>query len=253
MPSRRSLASAPLAVAVALMPFSMNTDAAAGDDRREWQFSESNDPGNKGRTTARLTFGVAQTGDIQATSVCDATRGTSAGFSSLRFRADVGALGAGKDVDVRFSGGGFDHVLKGHVHRAPGQEGANGVDLAIGSDDPLWRAMTEKDSRDYLVPGYRASTLSFERGKDNIQQYVTACRTYAGTLESRPGGQATSQPADGGHDGAEKEAFASAKELGTIEAWEAFLSNYPTGFRADLARAYVSRLDGENAGTRSRR
>jgi VHL beta domain len=40
----------------------------------------------------------------------------------------------------------------------------------------------------------------------------------------------------------EKEAFESAKELGTIEAWEAFLSNYPTGFHADLARAYVKRL-----------
>lgn len=40
----------------------------------------------------------------------------------------------------------------------------------------------------------------------------------------------------------EKDAFESAKELGTIEAWEAFLSSYPTGFHADLARAYVKRL-----------
>lgn len=41
---------------------------------------------------------------------------------------------------------------------------------------------------------------------------------------------------------AEKEAFESAKELGTVEAWDAFLANYPTGFRADLARAYVKKL-----------
>ncbi|MEO0799635.1 MAG: hypothetical protein AAFY53_10575 [Pseudomonadota bacterium] len=40
----------------------------------------------------------------------------------------------------------------------------------------------------------------------------------------------------------EKEAFEAAKELGTIEAWEAFLNNFPRGFRADLARAYVRRL-----------
>ena len=40
----------------------------------------------------------------------------------------------------------------------------------------------------------------------------------------------------------EKEAFDSAKELGSIEAWEAFLNAFPTGFRADLARAYVRRL-----------
>jgi hypothetical protein len=43
---------------------------------------------------------------------------------------------------------------------------------------------------------------------------------------------------------AEKDAFRAAKELGTVEAWDAFLSNYPTGFQADLARAYVKKLAG---------
>lgn len=41
--------------------------------------------------------------------------------------------------------------------------------------------------------------------------------------------------------GAEK-AFDAAKELGTIDAWQAFLANYPTGFHADLARAYLKKL-----------
>jgi len=45
----------------------------------------------------------------------------------------------------------------------------------------------------------------------------------------------------------EKEAFDSAKELGTIEAWEAFLKSFPSGFRADLARAYVRRLGSARA------
>ncbi len=40
----------------------------------------------------------------------------------------------------------------------------------------------------------------------------------------------------------QKEAFESAKELGTVEAWDAFLSSYPDGFYADLARAYVKKL-----------
>jgi hypothetical protein len=44
----------------------------------------------------------------------------------------------------------------------------------------------------------------------------------------------------------EKDAFEAVKELGTVEAWDAFLSNYPTGFHADLARAYVKKL-GEGA------
>ena len=41
---------------------------------------------------------------------------------------------------------------------------------------------------------------------------------------------------------AEKDAFEATKELGTVEAWDAFLSNYPNGFHADLARAYVKKL-----------
>jgi hypothetical protein len=42
----------------------------------------------------------------------------------------------------------------------------------------------------------------------------------------------------------EKEAFEAAKALGTVEAWNAFLSNYPSGFHADLARAYLKQLSG---------
>ena len=41
---------------------------------------------------------------------------------------------------------------------------------------------------------------------------------------------------------AEKQAFEEAKALGTVEAWDAFLSHYPSGFHADLARAYLKRL-----------
>jgi hypothetical protein len=43
-------------------------------------------------------------------------------------------------------------------------------------------------------------------------------------------------------DDAEKQAFEEAKSLGTVEAWDAFLSHYPSGFHADLARAYLKKL-----------
>ncbi len=38
-------------------------------------------------------------------------------------------------------------------------------------------------------------------------------------------------------------AFDAAKELGTSAAWKAFLVSYPEGFYADLARAYLEKLD----------
>lgn len=40
----------------------------------------------------------------------------------------------------------------------------------------------------------------------------------------------------------QKDAFEAAKELGTVDAWEAFLNSYPKGFYADLARAYVRKM-----------
>ncbi len=40
-----------------------------------------------------------------------------------------------------------------------------------------------------------------------------------------------------------KQAFSDAKELGTREAWSAFLDSYPRGFYANLARAYIKKLD----------
>jgi uncharacterized protein YecT (DUF1311 family) len=41
---------------------------------------------------------------------------------------------------------------------------------------------------------------------------------------------------------AEARAFEAAKELGTVDAWNAFLSNHADGFYADLARAYLKKL-----------
>lgn len=55
---------------------------------------------------------------------------------------------------------------------------------------------------------------------------------------------AVAEPASEKPGAPEKEAFEAAKELGTVEAWDAFLANYPTGFHADLARAYVKKLAG---------
>ncbi len=54
--------------------------------------------------------------------------------------------------------------------------------------------------------------------------------------------QQTPPSAQAANSTAEKEAFESAKELGTVDAWNAFLTAYPSGFRADLARAYVKKL-----------
>jgi hypothetical protein len=218
---------------------SLPTYATAANDSMEWQFSESNDPDNKGRMTARLLYSVPETDNVQVSGVCDASRSTGVKFSSVTFSADIGDLENGKDTELRFSGGGFDHALKGQIYRATGEEGLSGVHVDIEHDDPLWGAMAEKDQLDYLVPGYKAASLDFTRGRDKIQQFVKTCETYAA-------GSASPQAASAGsEDDAEKSAFDSAKEFGTVDAWEAFIANYPSegmpaGTRLERARG-VSR------------
>jgi len=202
---------------------------AAAESGMEWQFFQTNDPGNK---TTRLIYGVPETDNVQVSGACVHSSSVGANFSIVTFGADIGDLENGKNTDLRVSGGGFDHALKGKIFRATGEEGVSGVQVDIGNDDPLWRAFAEKDSVDYLVPGYKAASLDLTRGRDKIQQFVKACETFGDA----------SPPVESAGGDAEKDAFNSAKELGTIEAWEAFISNYPTGFRADLARAYMKTL-----------
>jgi len=214
---------------------------AAAADRMEWSFTEFNDPDNKGRLTARLSYSVPETDNIQVSGVCDGTPSTGAKYSSVTFGADTGKLQEGSQVDLHFTGGGFDHVMKGAVYGTQAEVGVAGVHLDIEHNDPLWQALQDKDQLDYLVPGYRASTLDLTRGKEKIKSFIEACRAYAKAILGDDYDGASKQQAAGGND-SEKEAFESAKELGTVEAWDAFLANYPSGFHADLARAYIKKL-----------
>ncbi|HUU26163.1 MAG TPA: hypothetical protein VMW68_11455 [Methyloceanibacter sp.] len=227
----------PIALLAAVLSF--QAGSAVADDDMQWQFHESNDPDNKGAMTARLVYGVPETDNVQVMGVCDARPSTSARFSNLNFSADIGDLANGADAKLRFSGGGFEQTLLGNIERSEG-EGISGVHIEIKNDDPLWTAFAEKETLDYLVPGYRAATLELADGRDNLKKFVQACRTYETAVL---GDTDADDAADSASDGAEKDAFGSAKELGTVAAFEAFLSSHPSGFYADLARAYVDKLN----------
>ena len=189
-----------------LSGLSLLAASAMAEDPMEWQFSEFDDPDNEGRKIASLIYGVPETDNIQVSGVCNAAARPGAPFPELTFGADIGDLENGKDVELRFSGGGFDHVMKGKVQRATG-EGISGVVVAVEANDPLWTAMAEKASLDYLVPGYKAATLDFARGKSNIQEFVQACRNYANAgLSAEP------VPSRSSTGSAEKDAFESAKD-----------------------------------------
>jgi hypothetical protein len=218
--------------------------ATAQDGDMQWQFFESNDPDNKGAMTARLVYGVPETDNVQVMGVCDARPSTSTQFANFTFGADIGGLPNGADAGLRFSGGGFEQTLEGHIQRAEG-EGLSGVNLDIENDDQLWAAFVENETLDYSVPGYRAATLNLAEGRDNLKKFVEACRTYEQAVLG--GGASAEAETAAASASPEKEAFDSAKELGTAAGFEAFLANYPSGFYADLARAYIEKLEAAEA------
>lgn len=262
----------------AVMVFSHTLQAA--DDDLVWGFSAFNDPENKGRMTARLDLAIPETDAAQMSGVCDASPSTSVNFSYLVFATDVGTLKDGTQVELRFSGEGVDHVLSGVVSGAQAEVGITGVSLDVEHDDPIWPALTQKKALKYAVPGYKASSLTLAGGQDKIQSFIDACRVYAAAVNKPIKGQAaasgqasqsaqaapkaaepakSSPPAKAekaaeksaaAGDISEKEAFEGAKELGTVEAWEAFLNTFPSGFRADLARAYVRRINQTQGATK---
>jgi hypothetical protein len=65
------------------------------------------------------------------------------------------------------------------------------------------------------------------------------------------GASSDAQEASSASGNSDKRDFESAKELGTAEAWQAFLAAHPSGFYSDLARAYLAKLSAGGAASRS--
>ncbi len=215
---------------------------AAGDGL-VWQFNEYRDS-ETNRMVANLTFGVPETDAIKVRGGCEARSGTAIQSATMTFAADIGTLKNGAEVDVQFSGGGFSRLVKGTVTGVGNtEERITGINLQLGYKDPLWTAMRTRTGLDYTVRGYRSNALDLTGAMKPVNDLLQTCRGYAEALEpEEPENGSDSGSSSGGEKISESEAFRIARDLGTVDAWQAFLKSFPTGFRADLARAYVKSL-----------
>ncbi|MEL7542233.1 MAG: hypothetical protein AAGJ70_00500 [Pseudomonadota bacterium] len=212
-----------------------------------WQFDQYREDGTQ-REIASLTFGVPETDNTQVRATCAGTTPATAERSRIVFAADTGALKNGEKVRLQFSGGGRSLTVDGRVAGVGNtQERIAGVRLSPKHDGAIWNLMRGASGVDYFITGYRAAQLDLAEGREVIAEFLSACQTRAKALQA----SSTKTPSSTGtNDGiSEKEAFDIAKELGTIGAWEAFLNNFGSGFRADLARAYLARLRGGDSTT----
>ena len=151
--------------------------SAAGDANRTWEFNQIAAAGDGGQPVPRIYYSVPQTDDVQVSGSCFVFEG--AALVRLTLGADIAGMPANKEVNVQFSGGGFNYLHTGEVHKASGETGINGVDVDAEAGDPLWTAMTQQGSIDYLVPGSRAATLDFSKGRAQILKFQSACKAFA--------------------------------------------------------------------------
>lgn len=224
-------------------------DQKAKDDTgKKWSYRQFKDESNKGRTASTLTFGESESENVLLQGYCAV--GFKGNVSVLRLSSKTGILADAADVKVTFTGNNKTHEFDGTVIAASAEETIAGARITVKNDDGLWETLQEASDVDYQVSTFGAVSLPLADANDAIGSFLADCASYAGKFDEEPSAAtaqadppATPEPLD------DKKAFDEAKELDTVEAWEAFLRNFPEGFRADLARAYIKRLKAGGSST----
>lgn len=242
------------AICAAAVAFTLG-GAAYAQTASEWSFSELAED-NGGGTVARLLATAARGDRVKLSGICRSTPKSETATSDLTLALEVGSQMAGAPLKVRFSGGGQETTFDGEVAGPDAAEGIIGAVLRPEHDAELWQMLTTLDSVDVAVPGYVGTTLDLGSGREEIELFRVACRTYAQSTEEtaqsekEPEIVSADAPAKPVEDliadaKTERGAFAEAKDSQTIDGWNAYLKRFPSGFRADLARAYIRRLEEE--------
>ncbi len=169
------------AAVFSILLMATHTLKAADVDLYEWQFSESNDPGDPNASSAQLIYGIPETDDIQVTGVCEGGDRERA-IPTLTFGADVGSMSGGVATELRFSAESVEYTVKGRVQLGEYEEGLDGVVVPLEPSDPFWTLMADKAELSYAVPGSAAAKVSLKRGRENISKFLAACRKYAAQI-----------------------------------------------------------------------
>jgi len=162
-----------LALPAMLFAMTLSTiAAAAGASQMTWHYARylHEDPF---QTRLTLFYSVPETDRAQVVAKC--LIGNSGTYASMNISTDVGSLGANTNVQVQFTGRGFDHVVDASVVRAE-EVGIDGVSIALNLDSPLWQAIRVRSELYYNVTGFTARRLPLDGSSDPTQRFLSDCR-----------------------------------------------------------------------------
>lgn len=141
-----------------------------------WTYHQNSDVSNKGQATSGFQVGVPQTDDIIALGTC--STGISPGFSQVFFGAHIPDTKAGKAISITLSTSRGTIVRQGTATAADLEEGISGIQISIGNDDLIWRALSNMRSITYSVAG-QVYTLPLRGSGNTINKFLHDCRLYA--------------------------------------------------------------------------
>jgi hypothetical protein len=146
----------------------------AGDNMLAWHYVRSNQADANGATVATLFYGVPETDNVQMSASCSSLDGASQ--PRVIVSSDVPRAAPGLPVPIRFAAPSFDRMFLGLAIQ--GDE-AEGGELDIETDDPLWSALTRLDFIGYSVDDEPPLDLPLAGLRDPLRRFLTDCSMFA--------------------------------------------------------------------------
>ncbi|ODA67855.1 hypothetical protein A7A08_01022 [Methyloligella halotolerans] len=204
--------------------------APAHAQEMKWDFYKRSD---LTPPAAVLTFGVPKSDNQQFRASCEGSDPIITAFA-----ADVAGLPEGAPLNVVFTGDAYTETVKARASGVQGGGEITGFVFDTRPDDPLWVAMAELEQISYSAGGKPPVPLALDGSNAQVKDFLDTCDKYA----MQEVAEDPIQGIEGKAGITEKQAFKEAKEVDTIDAYEAFLKNFPNGLRADMARNRINRL-----------
>ncbi len=184
--------------------------AAPSEDGLIWMFSQFQD--DKGIDTSVLYFSVPETDNVQFSAACSAKDPT----PRVILSADVSRLKNGAAASVRFLASGFDATIKGKVRLSESGEGQDGIDMAVGTGDPLWQTFGVRNAMNYSVQGQAPLRLPLSGVQEPLGNFLRDCARFANGAGGAVG-DATQLFAGGADGGSPNTAGATADSCAALD------------------------------------
>ena len=126
----------------------------------------------KRTTSPLLVYGIPESDGAQFVATCQ-----SSSHIVVQAASDVAGLSNDDEVDLGFRGDRFVHSAHGKVIGIDAENGITGTEFVLGADDAFWPGLIKQGRVKYGVPGSQPATLTLSDDRQQILDFLDACRT----------------------------------------------------------------------------